>query len=239
MTRVHVWGASGYAAAEVIRFLDAHPFVDVGVLESASHAGESMRRPLSAPALDAVPIRRAGERCGARPRPATSSSPPVPMKRRAPSYRRCSRAGARVIDLSAPIASTTRAVYGLTEWYRDAIARRAARRESGLLSDGGAARAAAARTDRRGRCTSIVDAKSGITGAGRKPRVELALRRSQRRHSRLRPQRPSPSARDRALPARGRARDARHLYAARRAARARHARRRLRSSSARRSMRTR
>ena len=39
MTRVHVVGASGYAAAEFIRLARRHPGLELGALESASHAG--------------------------------------------------------------------------------------------------------------------------------------------------------------------------------------------------------
>ena len=54
MTRVHVWGASGYAAAEVIRLLHAHPDVEIGVLESRSHAGEMLADHFPLLAHDAV-----------------------------------------------------------------------------------------------------------------------------------------------------------------------------------------
>ena len=40
MTRVHVWGASGYGASEAIAYLLEHPAVELGMLESASLAGQ-------------------------------------------------------------------------------------------------------------------------------------------------------------------------------------------------------
>ena len=42
MTSVHVVGATGYAAAELIRLLDAHPDVRIATLESSSSAGKRM-----------------------------------------------------------------------------------------------------------------------------------------------------------------------------------------------------
>src|SRR5579864_7827825 len=42
MTRVHIYGASGYAAAEAIALFAAHPHVELGALESSSHAGEPL-----------------------------------------------------------------------------------------------------------------------------------------------------------------------------------------------------
>ena len=42
MTRVHVVGATGYAAAELIRLLDAHPDVSIVTIESSSSAGARM-----------------------------------------------------------------------------------------------------------------------------------------------------------------------------------------------------
>ena len=42
MTRVHVLGAAGYAAAEFVRYAQGHPHLELGVLESASHAGSPL-----------------------------------------------------------------------------------------------------------------------------------------------------------------------------------------------------
>src|SRR5579863_5318312 len=39
MTRVHVVGAAGYGAVEFIRLALRHPHLELGALESASHAG--------------------------------------------------------------------------------------------------------------------------------------------------------------------------------------------------------
>lgn len=169
MTRVHVWGASGYAAAEVIRFLDAHPFVDVGVLESASHAGESCADhfPLlrstpyrfDAPGSVAERVREHEVVIAAGSDEEAGAVVPALLAR-----------GARVIDLSALYRFDDSAVYGLTEWHRDAIG------GAQLVANPGcyptAALLALLPLAPIGRpLHTIVDAKSGITGAGRTPRV--------------------------------------------------------------------
>lgn len=40
MTRVHIIGAAGYGAGDLLRFLDRHPHVQIGKLESGSSTGE-------------------------------------------------------------------------------------------------------------------------------------------------------------------------------------------------------
>jgi N-acetyl-gamma-glutamyl-phosphate reductase len=121
MTRVHVWGASGYGAAEGIRLLSRHPAVELGVLESASHAGE----PVSAhfPLLRSSELVFAGRGAVAA---ALRDGDFVLMGgahgsavEQAPAF---VAAGARVIDLSADFRDDTRAVYGLPERYAAAIA---------------------------------------------------------------------------------------------------------------------
>jgi N-acetyl-gamma-glutamyl-phosphate reductase len=167
--RVHVWGASGYAAAEVIRLLDAHPFVDVGVLESHSHAGELLADHF--PLLRSTPYRfdASGsvlERIREREVAITAGSDeeagavvPALLAR-----------GARVIDLSALHRFDDFAVYGLTEWQRHAIAGAQLVANPGCYPTAALLALlplAAIGTPRH----VVIDAKSGITGAGRTPRV--------------------------------------------------------------------
>ncbi len=167
--RVHVWGAAGYAAAEAIRLLHAHPSVEIGALESRSHAGAALAD--HAPLLRRTAYRFAGEgavlsalqrgdiviAAGAH----GESQAHVPL---------FLAAGARVIDLSADYRFDDAAAYGLAEWHRDAIA------YASLVANPGCYPTATllsllpllrAFTPRQ----LIVDAKSGITGAGRKPAV--------------------------------------------------------------------
>lgn len=169
MTRVHVWGASGYAAAEAIRLLHAHPLVELGALESRSHAGELLADHF--PLLRALPHRFdaegsvlssacAGDVAIVAGRDAeTGTVVPALLDR-----------GARVIDLSARYRDDARAAYGLTEWQRDAVA--AAR----LVANPGCYPTATllALLPLAGIVDPayvVVDAKSGISGAGRTPSI--------------------------------------------------------------------
>lgn len=169
MRRAHVWGASGYAAAELVRLLHAHPEFEIGVLESRSHAGELL--------ADHFPLLRSTryrfEGCGS----VLESAAPTDLAFTAGSDDEARSVvpellaqGVRVIDLSACYRFDDAAVYGLTEWNRDAIS--AAR----LVANPGCYPTAALLalmplaaigTPRH----IVIDAKSGITGAGRTPRV--------------------------------------------------------------------
>jgi N-acetyl-gamma-glutamyl-phosphate reductase len=169
VTRAHVWGASGYAAAEVVRLLHSHPEFEIGVLESRSHAGELLADHF--PLLRSTRYRFDGfgdvlERATPGDVVFTAggdddarSVVPELLSR-----------GVRVIDLSASYRSDEAAVYGLTEWNRDAIL------GARLVANPGCYPTAALlallplatiATPRH----IVIDAKSGITGAGRTPRV--------------------------------------------------------------------
>ncbi len=171
MTRVHVLGAAGYAAGELIRLVLRHPDLELGAIESASHAGEplavhfpelrSSARAFDAPgsvaerasADDVVVL--AGDAAIAR-----SVAPAFLAK------------GIRVLDLSDAFRlhqNAGEAVYGLTERYRDAL------RSARLVANPGCYPTAtllallplapfAPDIEQL-----VVDAKSGITGAGRRP----------------------------------------------------------------------
>ncbi|HEX5275516.1 MAG TPA: N-acetyl-gamma-glutamyl-phosphate reductase [Candidatus Rubrimentiphilum sp.] len=171
MTRVHVWGASGYGASEAIAFLCAHPLVELGVLESASLGGQQVG--LHFPRLRTLD--RSFDFPGAIVS-AIESGDVVVMggahgsaKELAPKFL---EAGARVIDLSDDFRlAPTQAVYGLPERYKAQIA------GARFVANPGCYPTATllavlplAQTDNRV-TQIIVDAKSGITGAGRKPSV--------------------------------------------------------------------
>jgi N-acetyl-gamma-glutamyl-phosphate reductase len=169
MTRVHVWGASGYAAAEAIRYVDAHPSLELATLESRSHAGARL--------ADHFPLLR---------KTAYRFDPPGSVLERVRSGDAVIAAGghgeaqqivpellsrgARVVDLSADYRHDPRAAYGLCEWNRGAIASAALVANPGcyptaaLLGILPLARLAPA-------VQIVIDAKSGITGAGRTPAV--------------------------------------------------------------------
>jgi N-acetyl-gamma-glutamyl-phosphate reductase len=170
MTRVHVTGAAGYAAAEALRWLHAHPLVEVGVVESRSHAGERLGDHF--PLLRDAPYRCAGPGAvlkGARAGDiAIAGGSDDESREIVPRLR---SAGLRTIDLSATYRDDVSAVYGLCEWERGAIA------QAGLVANPGcyptAALLALLPLGAVGAPRHVViDAKSGITGAGRRPRVE-------------------------------------------------------------------
>jgi N-acetyl-gamma-glutamyl-phosphate reductase len=167
VTRVHVWGASGYAAAEAIRLLDAHPLLEVGTLESRSHAGLELG--------DQFPLLRTSSFTFS---PAGSvwevaSDGDVVIMAGAQGEARAQvpsllSAGARVVDLSSDYRFDESAAYGLSEWHRNAIA------EATLVANPGCYPTASLLAllpllEIATPLQLIVDAKSGITGAGRNP----------------------------------------------------------------------
>jgi N-acetyl-gamma-glutamyl-phosphate reductase len=169
VTRVHVWGASGYGAAEAIRYLAAHPSLELVTLESRSHAGEAVgdHFPLlrkSAYRFDAPGAVLGRVRAGdavitAGGHGEARAIVPELLER-----------GARVVDLSADYRGDDRAVYGLSEFNRARIA------EADLVANPGcyptASLLAVLPLASLGPPLQIVvDAKSGITGAGRRPAV--------------------------------------------------------------------
>ena len=168
MTRVHVWGASGYAAAEAIRLLHGHPEVEIGVLESRSRAGEMLADHF--PLLRTTPYRFAG--FGAVLETAQSGDIVIAAaedEARAIVPPLLAR-GVRVIDLSALHRFDAAAAYGLTEWQRSAIA------EAQLVANPGCYPTAALLSLLPLAAVAsplhiVIDAKSGMTGAGRTPRV--------------------------------------------------------------------
>ena len=145
MKRVHVLGAAGYAAGELMRIVGRHPYLELGALESASSAGEAV--------ATVHPFLRTNAR---------TFDPPGPLEAEVAS-------GAFRLEANAGTA-----VYGLTERYREAL------RGARFVANPGCYPTAtllallplapfASEIEQL-----IVDAKSGITGSGRKP-VESSL----------------------------------------------------------------
>ena len=173
MVTAHIVGAGGYAAAELIRLIDRHPAVALGTLESRSQAGtavadvfpwlphlhvelEATGTALSRVREDDIVFLAGGHDLAREQTPAFLAK------------------GARVIDLSDAFrlnANAGEAVYGFPERYRDEIA------EARLIANPGCYVTAALLalvplgplTDRI--ANVVIDAKSGITGAGRSPTV--------------------------------------------------------------------
>lgn len=175
--RIHVVGAAGYAAADLIAYLAQHPQAQIVTLESQSAAGTRV--------CDAFPMlsldRRLFEGEGAALARLQSDDLVFLCGEREIARELAPRflaAGARVIDLSDAFrlhANAGEAVYGFPERYRDQIAR------ARLIANPGCYVTAsllallpcapfANKIDR-----IVIDAKSGITGAGRKPALNKML----------------------------------------------------------------
>jgi len=173
MTRVHIVGAAGYGAGDAIHYLDQHPNVELVTLESQSGAGTAVRDTFRAlPCIDrnfdAAGAALGACRSGDIVILAGESEKALEL---APKFL---EAGARVIDLSDAFrmaASNPQAVYGLPERYRDQIAR------AHLVANPGcyptlSLLAAIPLAPFAHRISNIViDAKSGISGAGRSPKL--------------------------------------------------------------------
>jgi N-acetyl-gamma-glutamyl-phosphate reductase len=164
-----VWGASGYAAAEAIRIIDRHPMLEVGTLESRSHAGAIVADHF--PLLRRTPYRFDG--AGSVQDALRDGDIVIAAAGHGEAREHVPellRAGARVVDLSADYRFDDSAVYGLTEWHGAEIA------DAALVANPGCYPTATLLAllplfslgiPR----TLVVDAKSGITGAGRNPSV--------------------------------------------------------------------
>lgn len=175
MTRVHVLGAAGYAAAEFIRYAERHSQLELGVLESASHAGS--------PLADAFPGLRTSRRTFDAAGAAAAAAEPGDVvvlagerdvsRERAPEFL---ARGLRVIDFSDAFrlgATAGGAVYGWIERYEHALAGARFVANPGCYPTATLLALAPLGSFGRDVVQLIVDAKSGITGAGRKPRTEL------------------------------------------------------------------
>ncbi len=180
--RVLIAGASGFAGAIAARLVDRHPFFALGPVTSRSDAGRrldelyphhrvtAVLEPLDTDRLDGVDAAIVAYPHGA--------SAPVVAALRAH--------GVRIVDLSADFRLHDRAVYeatyvpheapellpeavyGLTELHRDAI------RDAGLVANPGcfptaALLALAPLARARLIADVVVDAKTGVSGAGRAP----------------------------------------------------------------------
>jgi N-acetyl-gamma-glutamyl-phosphate reductase len=171
-----VLGATGYAGRELIGLLARHPRVKIAAATSESEAGLSLARVhRAAPDLALVRADNAAlEACDV-----VFSC--LPHGASAVHVERARAAGARVIDLSSDLrvlGDTTPtwaqgAVYGLSELHRERIA------GAELVANPGcyptAALLALAPLVRRGLIAgpAIINAASGVTGAGRSAKREL------------------------------------------------------------------
>jgi N-acetyl-gamma-glutamyl-phosphate reductase len=173
MIDVHVVGATGYAAAELVRFLDLHPDVRIATLESSSSPGARICDLFpQLPAIELVcsPLGsvRANVRAGdvvflAGNHEVAHANAALLLA-----------AGARVIDLSDAFRLADRAegaVYGLPERYRDQIATANFIANPGCYVTASLLALVPLGAFAERIATIIIDAKSGVTGAGRNPKV--------------------------------------------------------------------
>lgn len=162
-TPVAVLGASGYVGRELVGLLHGHPEVALAFATSESE-----------PTVDgygAVPLAQVEGRW----EEAKLVFSCLPHGVSAPVVERAEAAGARVVDLSADLRMSDRAVYGLTEVYREALP------EADLVANPGCYPTASllsllpfARAGLIDRARPvIIDAASGVTGAGSNPRRDL------------------------------------------------------------------
>jgi N-acetyl-gamma-glutamyl-phosphate reductase len=174
--RIGILGAGGYTGRELARLLARHPRARIAWATSESDAGKALGDVI--PGVDGPALVRADDADLAGADCVVSCLPHGDSARW---VERARAAGARAIDLSAdlrvPNAATPGwaqgAVYGLPELHRERIA------GAELIANPGcyptAALVALAPLLRRGlvRGPVIVNAASGVTGAGRSPKREL------------------------------------------------------------------
>jgi N-acetyl-gamma-glutamyl-phosphate reductase len=162
-TAVAVLGASGYVGRELLGLLDGHPDLALAFATSESESRVDGH--------DALPLAKAEERWDE----ARLVFSCLPHGVSAPVVARAAGVGLRVVDLSADLRLSDRAVYGLTEVYRDALP------EADLVANPGCYPTAAVLSvlpfARAGVIDGsrpvIIDAASGVSGAGRNPRRDL------------------------------------------------------------------
>lgn len=186
--RIAIAGASGYAGAELVRLAAAHPYFEIAALTSEKSAGQSIASVF--PSLtgvvqhtfEALAPEALAERADALflALPHTKSQEPVAL---------CMRAGKLVVDLSADYrlknvaayeqwyetphahpALLPKAVYGLPELHRSAIAKAKLVASPGCYPTAAILQLAPLFAKGLVQLDSIViDAKSGVSGAGRSP----------------------------------------------------------------------
>ncbi len=162
-TAVAVLGASGYVGRELLGLLDAHPDLALAFATSESESQVSGH--------PVLPLAQAESRWDQ----ARLVFSCLPHGVSAPVVGRAAAAGVRVVDLSADLRLSDQAVYGLTEVYRDSlpdadlVANPGCYPTASVLSVLPFARAGVIDPTR----PLIIDAASGVSGAGRNPRRDL------------------------------------------------------------------
>jgi len=190
--RVAVLGATGYTGIELLRILLQHPRVRVAVVTSQQFAGKRISEIHHSLAgkcelfLEDIQVEKVASRC-------ELAFAALPHKTSMDAVARLVEQGTRVIDLSADFRLhdpelyrqwysphkaphlLRRAVYGLTEIHRRAIAKARLVANPGCYPTGAVLGLAPVFAARVVRGTVLIDAKSGVTGAGRSSAVELSF----------------------------------------------------------------
>lgn len=191
VVRVGVVGFRGYSGAELVAILDKHPGVEPWLMEHRSDAAEKPR-PKNAKSHPRMPCTAEAVRSEGLGAVLLATPPEVSMEL-APAML---AAGAKVIDLSGAFRLRTpenythwyrephtqpqlleEAAYGLPEFYRDRV------RGARLVANPGCYPTAASLAIRplvesglADRSAGIIcDAKSGVSGAGRKPSLKTSF----------------------------------------------------------------
>jgi N-acetyl-gamma-glutamyl-phosphate reductase len=153
----------------VIRYALLHPQLELGALESRSHSGTRVG--------DHFPLLRALDRRFDTPGSVLNSvtDGDVVVTAGVPGEALTVvpgmlRKGARVVDLSADYRFTPSVVYGLSEWNHREIAAAALVANPGCYPTAAALALLPIQSVAKP-CTIVIDAKSGISGAGRKPTI--------------------------------------------------------------------
>ncbi|MFC4077432.1 N-acetyl-gamma-glutamyl-phosphate reductase [Salinithrix halophila] len=182
--KVAVIGSTGYGSAELIRILEQHPHVEIGALISSSRAGEELSAAFPHLSHLAIDLEEwdAG-RIAERAEAAFFAAPAGVSSRFLPEL---AEQGVSVVDLAgdfrlrageykewygkepAPEKWCNQAVYGLSEWMGDQI------RQARVIANPGCYPTAALlillpllRTGAAVQGPLVIDAKSGMSGAGR------------------------------------------------------------------------
>jgi N-acetyl-gamma-glutamyl-phosphate reductase len=191
LVRVSVLGATGYAGIELLRLLIQHPRVRLGAVTSQQYVGKRVSDvyPAFTGKCDIELEEIEPEKIAAQTDIAFTA---LPHEKSAGVVAELIRLGARVIDLSADFRLhdphvyarwyrehqephlLSEAVYGLTEIHRREIANARLIANPGCYPAGAVLGLAPLFAKKLIPGTVFIDAKSGVTGAGRSASVELS-----------------------------------------------------------------
>jgi N-acetyl-gamma-glutamyl-phosphate reductase len=189
--RVAVLGATGYAGVELLRILIQHPRVELAVATSQQYVGKRVSDiyPALAGRCDLVLQEIQPDKIALEAELAFTA---LPHETSVEVVVQLIALGRRVIDLSADFRLhdaeiygrwyskhrapqlLTEAVYGLTELHRKAVANARLVANPGCYPTGALLGLAPLFAGKLVKGTVVIDAKSGVTGAGRSAAVELS-----------------------------------------------------------------